>query len=197
MKRIITGITGGIGSGKSAVRDYLSALGEHVICADKVSREIVMPGQQGNDEIKLAFGEGFFLYNGELDRKKLADYVFDNEKRINTLNGILHPIIVEEIFKQAGDLNGRVFIEAPLLIQAGMQKRVDRVWLVIADMDTRIRRVMLRDGLSEEQVIKRIKSQLSDEEMKVYADEIIDNSSSLEALKGRVDEILKKTEYLI
>jgi dephospho-CoA kinase len=193
--KIIIGITGGIGSGKSAVRNYLKSLGENVICADKISRNIVMPGKQGNDEIRRVFGNDYFIENGELDRKKLAGLIFGEEEKLKTLNGILHPIIVSEIFKEADKLIGRVFIEAPLLIQTGMNKRVDYVWLLTTDINIRISRVMRRDGLSEEQVLKRIESQLSDEDMAAFSDEIIENNGSLDDLHKRISQILLQPEY--
>lgn len=193
--KIIVGITGGIGSGKSAVRNYLESLGENVICADKVSRDMVMPGMPGNEELRWVFGNGYFKENGELDRRKLADQVFTDEEKLKTLNSILHPLIVDEIFKEAENANGRVFIEAPLLIQTGMHKRVNYVWLVTADIDKRISRVIGRDGSSEEQVIKRIESQLSDSEMAAVSDEIIENNGSLNELYKKINKILGQPEY--
>lgn len=194
-KNILIGITGGIGSGKSAVREYLLGTGENVICADEVSRETVKPGERGNKEIRRIFGDEYFLENGEIDRKKIAEFVFNDKEKLNMLNSILHPVIADSIFKKAGKLTGRVFIEAPLLIQADMQKKVDYVWLVTADIETRIKRVVERDGLSREQVRRRIESQMSDEEMAVFADEIIDNSTSLESLYGNIENILGKPGY--
>jgi dephospho-CoA kinase len=190
------GITGGIGSGKSIIREYLRSIGENVICADAVSREVVKPGKAGNSEIKRIFGDKFFNESGELDRKRLAEFVFSDKKKLEKLNSVLHPVIVQEIFRLAQQIKGRIFIEAPLLIQSGMQDKVDFVWLVISDTETRIKRVSGRDALSLEQVKQRIENQMSDSEMLKYADEVIENNGTAEELYGKIDYILAKPEYM-
>lgn len=192
---ILIGITGGIGSGKTAVSDYLSGLGEYVIYSDEVAREVVLPGTAGNDMLRREFGDGYFHKDGTLDRKKLAESVFADKQSLEKLDGILHPLITERIFSEAEALPGRVFIEVPLLIQSGMHKSMDYVWLVTADKETRLERVMKRDKLGAAKVEQRMNSQLSDEEMAVFADEIIDNSSSPEHLRRCIDRLLKKAEY--
>jgi dephospho-CoA kinase len=186
------GITGGIGSGKSEVTRYLRSLGEYVICADEVSKQIVEPGEEGSRALRQAFGDSFFLENGKLDRKKLAAEVFNNNERLKLLNDTLHPLILKRINSLAKSHNGRVFIDAALLIQTDINKTVDRIWLVVADTHTRVMRVMKRDGLTAKEVERRIKSQLSDEDMTPYADEIIDNSGSIDALHRRIDELIKQ-----
>lgn len=186
------GITGGIGSGKSEVTRYLRSVGEYVICADEVSRQIVEPGEEGSQALRQVFGDAIFFKNGALDRRKLAAEVFDDIERLKLLNDTLHPLILAHIDKLASSHNGRVFIDAALLIQTGMDKRVDGIWLVVADKQTRVERVMKRDGLLAQEVERRIESQLSDEEMMPYADEIIENSSSIDALKRRVDALIKQ-----
>jgi dephospho-CoA kinase len=186
------GITGGIGSGKSEVTRYLRSLGEYVICADEVSRQIVKPGEEGSIALRHVFGDEIFLADGSLDRKKLAAEVFTDEERLQALNHTLHPLILARIDKQAKLQKGRIFIDAALLIQTGMHKTVDYIWLVVADRQTRVERVMKRDGLTAQEVERRIESQLSDDEMKPFADEIIDNSGSIDAMHRRVDELLKQ-----
>lgn len=186
------GITGGIGSGKSEVTRYLRSLGEYVICADEVSRQIVKPGEKGSQALRQVFGDTIFLENGALDRRKLATEVFDDIERLKLLNDTLHPLILAHIDELARSQNGRVFIDAALLIQTSMHKTVDGIWLVVADKQTRVERVMKRDGLLAQEVERRMESQLSDEEMMPYADEIIENSSSIDALKRRVDALIKQ-----
>ncbi len=192
---ILIGITGGIGSGKSVISDYLSGLGENVIYSDETAREVVLPGQKGNEEVRREFGNEFFFPDGMLDRKKLAGHVFENKEKLEKLNAILHPIILDRILSETESLSGRVFIEVPLLIQSGMHKKVDYVWLVVADKDTRIKRVKRRDGLDETLIEQRIEKQMSDGEMAKYADEIIENSGDVRDLYGKIDALLKKPEY--
>jgi len=184
------GITGGIGSGKSEVTRYLRSLGEYVICADEVSKQIVEPGEEGSRALRKVFGDSFFLENGKLDRKKLAAEVFNDDKGLKLLNDTLHPLILKRIDSLAESHNGRVFIDAALLIQTGMHTTVDRIWLVLANLQTRVKRVMRRDDLTAKEVERRIKSQLSNEDMMPYADEIIDNSGSIDALHRRIDELI-------
>jgi len=186
------GITGGIGSGKSEVTRYLRSLGEYVICADEVSKQIVAPGEAGNTALRQVFGDSYFLEDGTLNRKKLADEVFGHAERLTTLNNVLHPLIVARIDMLASAKKTRMFIDAALLIETGMYQWVDKVWLVVADIQTRVKRVMSRDGLTAGEVERRIKSQLSDTQMMPYADEIIDNSGSLSELKRRVDALLNR-----
>jgi len=189
--RYIIGITGGIGSGKSAVTEYLRSKGHTVICADEVSRQVVMPGQPGNDAIRQALGDDFFDDDGMLDRKKLGAYVFEDSQRVLQLNSLLHPIIVARIFETAQAQDGVVFIDAALLIQADMTPRVDRVWVVAADKDMRIRRVMARDKCTEQDVLRRMDNQMSDFDLIAYADDVIDNSGGLTELYAQIDRLLE------
>ncbi len=192
MKKLI-GITGGIGAGKSAVTNDLRARGELVICADETAKAVAEPGQPGAAVLREAYGESFFLPDGKLNRKQLAAHVFGHPERVARLNSLLHPVIIETMFEQASRHNGRVFLDAALLIQAGMHEKVDYVWLVVADMETRIRRVMLRDSASREDVIRRIESQMSDDDMKRYADEVIENNGTLQQLHVRINDLLEKS----
>jgi dephospho-CoA kinase len=192
---ILIGITGGIGSGKSAVSDYLSGLGENVIYSDETARKVVMPGQPGYEGVRRGFGDEFFTAGGLLDRKKLARYVFGNKEKLEKLNGILHPIILDQIYRETERLKGRVFIEVPLLIKSGMHEKMDFVWLVTADEDTRIMRVKSRDGLDETLIKQRMDNQMSDGEMAAFADEIIDNGGNVQDLYKKIDSLLRKPEY--
>ena len=193
--RTIVGITGGIGSGKSEVTAYLRYLGYTVICADEVSREIAMPGEPGHAAIRETMGGRFFHSDGTLDRKKLAAYVFADEDRVKQLNTLLHPLVVARIFALARAQSGIVFIDAALLIQTHMHEEVDAVWVVTADKELRIPRVMRRDGCTEEDVRQRIDRQMSDHDMIAYADAVIDNSSTKQALRMQVDKMLNKLEH--
>ena len=195
MARTIVGITGGIGSGKSEVTAYLRRLGYTVICADEVSREIAMPGEPGHAAIRETMGGRFFRSDGTLDRKKLAAYVFADEERVVQLNALLHPLVVARIFALARGCSGIVFIDAALLIQTHMHEKVDAVWVITADKDLRIRRVVRRDECTEEDVRQRIDKQMSDHDMIAYADAVIDNSSTRKALHMQVDKLLSKMKY--
>jgi len=186
------GITGGIGSGKSEVTKYLRSIGEYVICADEVSRQLAEPGGEGVHALQKAFGEDVLAEDGSLDRKKLAALVFGDESKLKLLNKTMHPLILRRINELAHDKSGRVFIDAALLIQTGLSETVDRIWLVTAGESVRLERVIKRDGLSADEVRLRMISQLSDEKMALYADEIIENNGSVYELHRKVDALLKK-----
>jgi dephospho-CoA kinase len=192
----LIGITGGIGSGKSAITQDLRDRGYFVVCADETARDIVKPGEPGADALRAEYGDGFFLPDGALDRKRLAAHVFGYPERVERLNRLMHPIITESMFESTRGRKGLVFLDAALLIQTEMHKRVDSVWLVTAHMETRIRRVMQRDALSRDEVLRRIHSQMGDDEMKQYANEVIENDGTLEELHEKVSALLSQQEYV-
>jgi dephospho-CoA kinase len=186
----IIGLTGGIGSGKSAVAHYLETLGAAVIDADKVGHEVQEPHTPGWEKIVAEFGEQVLMPNGNIDRKKLAGIVFLDPGARAKLNGILHPEIYQAVkarlekYRREGVL--LVVLEAPLLIDAGWEGLVDEVWVVVTPQPTVIRRLQKTRGMSETEILARIKSQLSTEEKIKKADVILENNSSLEKLQVKV-----------
>jgi len=192
MKKI--GITGGIGSGKSAVTDYLRGKGWAVIDADEVAREAAMPGEPAMLRLKEEFGGHIFSGNGALDRTELARIIFADPAARAKVNGIFHADIKGRIEAQAGELEQRgdamVFISAPLLFETDADRMTDENWLVAADEEVRLLRVMDRDGLSREEVRSRIESQMPEEEKRDRADVVIENN-------GTVEELLKAVEGLL
>lgn len=187
----LIGITGGIASGKSAVTAYLRSRGFKVICADEVSRNLSSKGQPGYNAIKRAFGDAFFAPDGELDRKKLGEFVFGNPSRLVALNAAIHPAILDAIRKEAEAFGGTVFIDAALLIETGLYRDMDAVWLITADADTRLKRLVMRDGITESDAEKRIGSQMPDGEKAKFVDAVIDNSGELETTIRQVQGLLK------
>lgn len=185
------GLTGGIASGKSTVTARLKALGAFVADADEVSREVIsFPAVL--EKIREAFGGGVFAPDGSLDRVELASRVFSSGKRAAALNGITHPVIREELLRVTGEAEASglyplVFVDAALLIESGFNELCERVWLVTAGTDTRIRRIMERDGATYEQACARISSQMPEDEKRAYADVVIENDSGLKELIEAVD----------
>lgn len=192
---MVIGITGGIGSGKSAVSGYLKSLGETVICADEIARQVTAPEEIGALEIRRVFGDSFFDEDGSLLRGKLADHVFSDQARLELLNSTLHPIIIDRLTKLSRKHSGRVFWDVALLIQADMQQSVDYIWLIVADEAERIRRVTKRDGLSEQSVRARIDKQLRDDQMTPFADKIIKNDADMPTLYKKIEKLLSKPIY--
>lgn len=194
----IVGLTGGIGSGKSTVTDYLISKGFHVLDADKIAREIVMPGSDMLIELASVFGEGILQEDGSLDRKQLGDMVFSDAEKKKILDRLMHTRILELIherilqFREETEHAKVIFIDAPLLFETGLSKSADEIWVIDADDETRIRRIMARDGLEREEILKRFQSQMTREEKNSRADVILDNTGDHDALYRQIDELLKK-----
>lgn len=194
----IVGLTGGIGSGKSTVTDYLISKGFHVLDADKIAREIVMPGSDMLIELSSVFGKEILQEDGSLDRKKLGMMVFSDAEKKETLDRLMHTRILEMIherileFREESAHSKVIFIDAALLFETGLSKSTDEIWVIDADDETRIRRIMARDGLQREEILKRIESQMTREEKNSRADVILDNSGEPEALYRQIDELLKR-----
>lgn len=187
----IIGVTGGIGAGKSSVSMILRDLGAIVIDADHVSREVVKPHKPAWIEIRKTFGDNVFNDDGTLDRGKLAQIVFSSEEKKLELEGIIHKQVVFEIEKRlkslkASGYNDTVVLDVPIPIKRGFLDIVDRVWVVFSRDEIRINRVVERSGISREDAEKRIKSQMTQEEYKELAHEVIENNGSLNELEEKV-----------
>ncbi len=185
------GLTGGIASGKSTVTARLKSLGAFVADADEISREVIASNEV-LDRIRGEFGPGVFAPDGSLDRSALAERVFSSRERAAVLDGITHPAIAKRLVEitDAAEASGDyplVFVDAALLIESGFYRLCERVWLVTANTGLRIRRIILRNGLSYEAAAKRVASQTPDEEKLPFASVVIDNNGSLGELIERVD----------
>ena len=184
MKKII-GLTGGIASGKSTVSAELRARGAVIVDADVISRTLLDRDGAAYEQVAAAFPQ-YVLEDGTIDRRGLGAYVFSHEEGIHRLNAITHPIIVEEVKKRAYAEEGNVIIDAPLLIEVGLDKICHEIWLVTADRQVRVERIMRRNGLSREEAEDRINNQLSEEEKRKRAHLVIDNSGSMEELQEQI-----------
>ena len=194
IKRI--GITGGIGSGKSAATDFLRGRGYTVIDADEVAREASKPGEISMLRLREELGDEVFLDDGNLDRKALAKLMFSDSIALLTVNSIFHGDIknrIEAIVKdRAGQGDEVVFISAPLLFESDSSWIADEVWLVTADEDVRLKRVMQRDGLSEDDVRARMQSQMPEAEKRALADVVIENNGTIEELIEAVEDLFTR-----
>lgn len=191
----VIGLTGSIATGKSQVSNYLRDKGIKVVDADLIARDLVdIPIVK--DEIKKAFGENIYV-NENLDRKKLAEIVFNNDKKRNILNDIMHPHIYKIILDEIKNSNEIVFVDIPLLFENEKVNEkfglsFDEIWLVYVDREKQIERLMKRDGISRDYAEKKINSQISVEEKRKKSDVIIDNSGALEETFMQVEENLKR-----
>ena len=192
----VIGLTGGIGSGKSAVSQFLAELGAVIIDADKVGHDALRSEAELRQEIVAAFGEQILSPSGDIDRAKLGKVVFSNSESLSRLNQIMHPRMynivkaqLEEYRRQGVDV---VVLEAPLLIEANWTSLVDEVWVSLASEATALRRLKEKGWLSEQQSLARIHSQLSSEERLKHADVIIDTECDLAEVKAKVKELWRR-----
>ena len=191
----VIGLTGSIATGKSQVSNYLRDKGIKVVDADLIARDLVnIPLVK--DEIKKAFGENIYV-NENLDRKKLAEIVFNNDKKRNILNDIMHPHIYKIILDEIRNSKEIVFVDIPLLFENEKVNEkfglsFDEIWFVYVDREKQIERLMKRDGISRDYAEKKINAQISVEEKRKKSDVIIDNSGTLEETFIQVEENLKR-----
>ncbi len=166
----IIGLTGGIGAGKSTASGILKEYGCRVIDADAISREITADGSEALNSIADIFGKQYVV-NGSLDRKALGRLVFSDKNALVKLQALITDRVAEQIVNDVERLKKEkktdiLVIDAPLLFECGLDRITDENWLVSSDMDVRIKRVAERDGLSEQEIIRRINNQMSDDDKK-------------------------------
>ena len=183
----VVGITGGIGSGKTAVTDHLETLGIVVVDADKAARVVVEPGKPALDEIAAHFGSKILLGDGALNRAALREVVFNDSSQRKILEGITHPRIREEIARQlSAATSPYVVLSSPLLLESGQNSFADYVVVVDVPEVVQVDRTMRRDDNSESLVKQIMAAQLDRQTRLSRADEAISNDGTLEALHAGV-----------
>lgn len=187
------GLTGGIASGKSTVLTYFKDKGIPYIDADIVAREVVEPGTEGLKAIVDAFGSNVLHDDGTLNREALGAIVFHNEEKRQLLNSCLKTHIrnrILELTSQCESVNTPILIyDIPLLIEGEWYTMMDEVWLVYVNEPTQIDRLMSRNGYTREDALARINSQMRLDDKRSYADLIIDNNGTPQALTAKLDTI--------
>lgn len=186
-------LTGGLCCGKSTVAAMLAQLGCPVIDADQIANRLLQPGTAASARVTAQFGEGMLRDDGGIDRARLAARVFADENARRTLNGILHPLIIEEIDRELDALahqgRGLAVVEAALFVEEGLYRRFDRLIVVTCDAEQKIARFEARTAGTREQALARINAQLPDEEKAHVADFVIDNSGPLERTRKQVEDV--------
>ncbi len=186
----VIGLTGGIGTGKSTVSQFLAELGAVIIDADKVGHEALRPEGEIWRKVVDAFGQQIVNSDGHINREKLGQIVFDNPEARQRLNRIMHPAMYQMVAAKIEEYRRRgvdvVVLEAPVLLEAGWDPLVDEVWVTVASEPTVIKRLRQRTGLSEEESLARIRSQLRPEERAKHANVVIDTNCTLGEVKARV-----------
>ncbi|MEE9326960.1 MAG: dephospho-CoA kinase [Cocleimonas sp.] len=185
------GLTGGIGCGKSTVANAFCALGVSIIDADIISKSVVNAGQPALQKIEQAFGEGIILPSGELNREKLKKIIFTDSTALEKLEQILHPIIRQEITKQMTEhlKEPYIIVDVPLLVEKEYQSLFDKIIVVDCTLEQQIERVLKRDEMTENDVIKIIKTQADRDYRKRFATDLIDNSKRIDHVKAQVNTL--------
>jgi len=193
MANWVLGLTGGIGSGKSAVSAMFEELGIQVVDADVVAREVVEPGSIGLKKITEHFGNEILTNEGTLDRAKLRTIIFANESEKQWLNSLLHPLIRESMITQLKQATSQyVILVAPLLFENGLEKYCDHTLLIDVPVEVQITRTTARDNVSTELAKQIIASQMSRADKQKKATDILDNNRPLEEVKIDVLKLHKK-----
>lgn len=186
----ILGLTGGIGSGKSAVATHFGNLGVHLVDADHAARWVVEPGRPALAQVTEHFGSDVLQADGQLDRATLRQRIFEHPEERRWLENLLHPLIGEEIVRDlASAQSPYAILVSPLLIESGQHRMTQRVLVVDAPEAVQIQRTMARDKVSEEQVGAILKAQASREKRLEAADDVLVNDRDLEWLQREVERL--------
>ena len=190
---LVIGLTGSIGTGKSEVTRVLQELGAEVINADQVGHEAYTPHTESWNAVVDAFGRDILQPEGEIDRRKLGAIVFADPVQLAKLNGIMHPRMADMVAEKTEQMRSRgvqvVVVEAALMFEAGWETLVDDVWATDSSLEIVFERLMSRNGMDEQEVRKRIGSQMDIQERLDRADVVVDNSGDVAALEATVKSL--------
>lgn len=190
----VIGLTGNSGCGKGVVAEIMSKYGALILDCDKIAHDNMEPLGIAYREITEAFGDSILNKDYTINRKILGSIVFKDKEMLTLLNSITHKYVIE-VINNAIMLNrdkNLIVIDAPLLIEAGLKRYCDSVWMVYAPFEVRIERVMKRDKIGRKDALLRFENQMSIDELKKYSDVIIENNCSLEKLEKTVLEKMKE-----
>lgn len=200
---LVIAITGGMGCGQTTVAKILEKFGAFVVNADEMAKKAMDENEQLKKELKNTFGASVFHRNGQINRKKLASYVFQDESKLQMLNKLVHPYmvknIVEEIEKARESRKYPVIaVDAALIYEINIENMFDYIIVVASYMKLRLQRIMNRDGHTRKHILDRISKQIPIEDKMKWADYIIENNGTIEELEEKCrivyDDLLKKLE---
>lgn len=199
-KPYIIGLTGGIGTGKSEAAKFLETLGAVQVDADEISHGLTAPGAEALPEIREAFGNGVFEPDGSLNRRELARVAFEDPGNRRKLEAILHPRVQREMMRRidlAAEENVKVvFLNVPLLFETGVDALCDETWVLLANPETQVARVMMRDRVEREDVEIRIVNQMANEEKAARATVVVSTDRPIEKTQAELaalyQQVLKK-----
>ena len=192
----VIGLTGGIACGKSTISAALRDMGAVIIDGDVLSRELTAPGGPALPAIRAHFGDGVFLPDGTLDRRRLGAVIFGSDEERLALDGIMQPMLRRMILdgiEQARQSGAKLCVlDMPLLYEAGLETLCDRVWCAWIPRHTQLARLMARDGFTPEEAEARLRSQLPADEKAARADVVIDTGGTIEHTADRLPALLRE-----
>ena len=192
-RRLLLGLTGSFGSGKSTVAGIFRSFGARVIDADKIARAYLKPGTPVYRRLIAGFGKGIIKDDGAIDRKRLGEIVFADKRALRKLNKITHPWVIREIKRQLKrQKTGVIVLDAPLFIEAGLRKMADKLLVVRASRENQVKRAVKKTGFSRLEVLRRIKAQIPVSVKIRMADFVIDNDLTLENTRNQVRRIRRQ-----
>ena len=188
---LVAGLTGSIATGKSTVSGILKELGAFIVDADRAAHEVVLPGTKAFNEIVRIFGKQILQKSGEIDRERLGSIIFNDSAMRSILEEVVHPEVMRSMDEQICSIKSDftdavVILDVPLLIETGMHKGVSEVIVVYCPEDMQIKRLMIRDNISREEALAKVRAQISIEEKRRYASLLIDNSASRDNTRRQV-----------
>ncbi len=190
MSSSVVGLTGGIGTGKSTVAKMFAALGATILDADAIGKEVVETDPTVLHELQTEFGENIIDQNGRLKRQELGNRIFGDMKKVERLNEIVHPHLISRLHREEQDALKRgarlVIVDAALIYEADLDDHFSHIVVVTAPLHLRLERVRRRDGLTDDQIMQRIQSQIPIEEKEKQADSVIRNDGNLDELEETV-----------
>ena len=188
----VIGLTGGVGAGKSRILDILKTeYGAEIIVADQVAHELMEPGQGGYREVVRALGTSFLNPDGTIDRPLLSALIFHDRNALETMNGIIHPMVWKTIKDKICSSQADLIVVESAIMGREQDAISDELWYVYTSEENRIRRLNENRGYSRERSLSIMKNQLSDEEFRELADRVIDNNGTVEDVKAGLEAILK------
>ena len=195
-KPYIIGLTGGIGSGKSEAAKYLATLGAMHVDADAISHELTASDSETLEEIRQVFGQEVFTAEGCLNRKAMGEKTFSNEADRRALEKILHPRIQRRMIQQIDEAAKQgvkiVALDVPLLFETGMDALCDETWVLAANLETQLARVMMRDHIEREDAMARVQSQMPAEEKQKRATYTISTERSIEKTQAELNSLYQQ-----
>lgn len=189
-EKLVLGVTGGFGSGKSTVAGIFRGYGAKIIDADKIAHRLIRPGQNAYKKICGVFGTEVLQQDKAISRRRLSGIAFKNRRSLKKLNSIVHPLVIKDIKKQIKEAKSRILVlDAPLLIEAGLEELADKLIVVNINRQKQIQRLLKKTSLGREDIMLRIASQIPLRLKARLADFIIDNNGSINQTRRQARKI--------